>query len=440
MTTQDQDCHKAFTTAQKIAKKSVLLVSFDIRRPGEPAASYAVASLKASLLNLPEVESVQAVSIAVPQAWCSFQSIIDALHQEKVQDLGAYDTIAVSAYVWSDDWTKNFIRWLRSEGYRGKIVLGGYQISYSPSAELALDYPEADIFLGLYAETSMLEAVRMKRPVQSVYLDNRDFTVDFSTLPPLYASGIMPVTDGQGMVRMETKRGCPMKCTFCHYRDLNTQKVHKVGTSRTTQDLEFLRQKNVGKINFTDAIFNVGSEYLETTQLMKDLGLRSLLSFQVRPEYMLCDTGQRFLDLASEMNVVLEFGFQTSNLTENQAIERHNNYEKINRAAQLVSERNIPFEVSLIYGLPHQTPDSFQRSIDYSLGLNPSRVVAFPLMLYKGTPMYDQKEEFGFQEEVIGDFNIPIVTSSRFFTRSEWEVMHDTAERLNVGFEQKRVV
>ena len=414
-------------------KKNVLLVSFDIRRPGELSASYAVASLKASLLTLPEVEEVQTVSVAVPDACCNFQIILDTLQQERVRDWGTYDTIGVSAYIWSDDWTKQFIRWLRREGFQGKIVLGGYQISYAKPTELVPEYPEADIFLGMYAETSILEAVRMPRPSEPVYLNNTDYIVDFSVLPPLYASGLLPVSYGQGMVRMETKRGCPMKCSFCQYRDLNTQKVHTIGSDRTTQDLTFLSQMNIGKINFTDAIFNVGSEYLGVTQLMKELKLRSLLSFQIRPEYLLSETGKKFLDLVSEMNVVLEFGFQTSNPIENQAIDRHNHYEKINRAAQLVNERNIPFEISLIYGLPHQTPHSFQQSIDYSFGLNPVRVVAFPLMLYKGTPLYEQKAFYRFEEEVVGDFNIPIVTSSSSFTRDQWQIMHETAERLNLN-------
>jgi radical SAM superfamily enzyme YgiQ (UPF0313 family) len=425
-------------------KKNVLLVSFDIRRPGEPAASYAVASLKASLLASPAVqahiEAIESVSIGVPHAACSLDLIHEALHHAGVSGWGAYDTVAVSAYIWSDDWTKTFITMLRKEGYMGKIVLGGYQISYATLADLVPAYPEADLFLGMYAESSIIEAVRMARPAQPKYLANTDYPVDFNALPPLYASGLMPVRFGQEMVRMETKRGCPMKCAFCQYRDFSTNKVHKINQSRTLDDLTYLSQLNVGKINFTDAIFNTGSDYLEVTQHLKDLNVRSLLSFQIRPEYLHSATGNRFLDLASELNVVLEFGFQTSDPVENEAIQRHNHYEKIDRAAQLVQERDIPFEISLIYGLPHQTVDSFQKSIDYSLSLNPARVVAFPLMLYRGTPLYEQKAHYAFQEEVIGEYNVPVVTSSHTFTRDEWEIMHGMAERLNAGFSLSRVI
>lgn len=74
--------------------------------------------------------------------------------------------------------------------------------------------------------------------------------------------------------------------------------------------------------------------------------------------------------------------------------------------------RGISYEVSLIYGLPGQTLDSFQRGIDHLQRKGCTVIKAWPMMLLPGTKLCDQKEQWGMEEEPIGEFRIPVVTSS----------------------------
>lgn len=52
-------------------------------------------------------------------------------------------------------------------------------------------------------------------------------------------------------------------------------------------------------------------------------------------------------------------------------------------------------------------------------------------MLLRGTGLFEQRTQFGFNEEVLGDFNIPTVTSSDSFSKDDWLQMQAIAESLN---------
>ena len=75
------------------------------------------------------------------------------------------------------------------------------------------------------------------------------------------------------------------------------------------------------------------------------------LSFQCRAEM----TDDEFIDLASQLNVRLEFGLQTIHKEEGRAVNRINNMKKVDSVMSKVLKENIECEVSLIFGLPCQT-------------------------------------------------------------------------------------
>ncbi len=130
-------------------------------------------------------------------------------------------------------------------------------------------------------------------------------------------------------------------------------------------------------------------------------------------------------------NYILEFGVQTMIESESESITRKNNIPRMIEALKSVIERQIPYEISLIYGLPGQTIDSFKESIDILKKIGVHNIVAYPLMLLPGTQLYLENEKWGMNEEVLGDFNIPLVTSSNSFTRRDWEEMDRIASNLN---------
>ncbi|CAF0787643.1 unnamed protein product [Adineta steineri] len=133
---------------------------------------------------------------------------------------------------------------------------------------------------------------------------NQSAKTNFNKLPSPFLNNLIP---NQIVIRWETQRGCPFSCSLCQHRKIALQTRIEM----------------------------------------------------IKPE---------FLDLIVQLNktamVVLEFCLQTIHSSEQKFIDRPSNMKKIQRILNEIYERSIACEVSLIFGLPEQTIDSFEKSID----------------------------------------------------------------------------
>jgi coproporphyrinogen III oxidase-like Fe-S oxidoreductase len=92
--------------------------------------------------------------------------------------------------------------------------------------------------------------------------------------------------------------------------------------------------------------------------------------------------------------------------------------------------------------LPNQTLSSFQQSINFCVQHEVPVIHAFPLMLLRGTPLYEEKEKLGLQEsyEIASSelnrlqVDIPHVISSPSFTHTDWQAMAKIAEELETHY------
>lgn len=408
---------------------NTLLISFDLVRPGELSPSLATASILAhqrSEVRWSDPMTVEHLSINMLEIGGQarvedFRSLLESAQVHR------FDCIALSAYIWNEYLLNPFIALLRELGFAGKVVLGGYQVTYGCEAELLQRYPDCQVFIAGQAEQAFAELPEHLGAEAPVFLN---VPVDFDQLASPYLSGELLVPLGAGMVRLETKRGCPYRCSFCAHRDLVTRGVHRHTMERVFQELAFLNDRRVQRINVLDPIFNAGKEHLQVMREAVRLGIRATFTLQTRFENIRGDQGHAFLDLCTQGNFHLEFGLQTTDHEVSKHIDRANRMDLVDAALEQLVARGIPFEVSLIYGLPGQTLDSFQRSIEHLQRKGCTDIKAWPLMLLPGTKLYDQKEQWGMCEEALGEFNIPVVTESSSFTREEWERMDRIAQQL----------
>lgn len=404
----------------------LLIISFDLIRNGEHHKSLAISSLLAYMKqNIRYGSSFTIEHLPINMFGLNSQSTAADLKPDLSRfDISSFDQIAISAYVWNEYLTNQLMELLRKDfGFVGDFILGGYQISYSDAPKK--EYPHAKYFVSGYAEESLLQIATHTN--NSTHLNA---PIDFSTIPSPYLTGELPINQQQKMVRLETKRGCPYRCTFCAHRDLTLNKVYKHNLDKIHQELAFFKDKQVGKINIIDPIFNSGREYLSIMDEMVRIDLKSLVSMQARFETITGDKGKYFLDQCEKLNIHLEFGLQTASPTESKLISRKNNPDKIKSVMEQLNARGISYEISLIYGLPTQTLDSFNESIDFALDNGCTQLTAFPLMLLKGTELYAQKEQYQFREQHIGEYNIPVTVASNSYSEKEWYNMRALAHQL----------
>ena len=85
----------------------------------------------------------------------------------------------------------------------------------------------------------------------------------------------------------------------------------------------------------------------------------------------------------------LSMGLQSIHENEQKSLGRIHNFEDFLESyhmARAVGIDNI--SVDLMYAIPHQTIDSFARSIDAVLALRPEHIAAYSLILEEGTPFF----------------------------------------------------
>jgi radical SAM superfamily enzyme YgiQ (UPF0313 family) len=415
--------------------KQVLLISFDIIRKGEPNVSLAIGSLlsylKASEYYLKKFVIEHQSFNLYEQAPLKVDSIINEITSR--YNLRDINIIAISCYVWSDRIVNDLIRELRINGFCGKIILGGNQISYSDKVEEK--YPDCQVFISGYGEDSLLRAICDETtPVKKIKLSDPP---DFERLPSPYLSNTILLNENQEKIRFETKRGCEYNCKFCAHKDLLGNQIYHHSIDRIYNELSYFKDKSVKKINFVDPTFNSGGGYLEVLKYCNDISLDAILTLQVRHENINGKRGDEFLELCNSLNVVLEFGLQSIIQDELSILGRNTNLRKIETFIEKLYLKSIPFEASLIYGIPGQTIESFQKSIDFLIKLGCKNIKAFGLMLLTGTELWSKRDELECSETCEGRFDIPYVTSSGSFTREDWKAMREIARNLTKSMKHK---
>ena len=339
--------------------------------------------------------------------------------------------VGIGAFVWNEPEVQALLPWLREQGVR--IVLGGPQVSYCGPGQPEQEYPGVYAFVRGHGEQGMVDLAtgRGATPSNGVHVvgqadANHKARLELGTLASPHLDGTTPT---QPFVRWETQRGCQFKCSFCQHRDANAvYKRQLMNQDRLFAELELFARAGVERIAVLDPIFHSDEGHaVAILEHARRVGFTGTLSLQCRFEMLT----PAFLDACQGVDVELEFGLQTAIAAEGQAVKRANNMPKVSDAIDMLHARNMPFEVSLIYGLPTQTLASFRQSVQWCLDHGVPVIDAWPLMLLRGTPLHAQQAKFGLVEST--DTRIPIVVQSDTFSRAD----HDEMARIAASLQHR---
>jgi radical SAM superfamily enzyme YgiQ (UPF0313 family) len=344
---------------------------------------------------------------------------------ESVDDID----LAIGAYVWAEEVIIRLLPMLRESGFTGRIILGGPQISYTPNGLEKL-YPEADVFVRGYGEIAIVNLFNEpgEKTITGVHFAgqedlNEQASVDLSLLPSPWLSEAIGIKD-QKFIRWESQRGCTFRCSFCQHKEAGKQLERREFDERRVMDeIDLFCQSEVKEIAVLDPIFNMSPIANQILQRFIDNGYMGRLSLQCRVE----KCNDEFLGLVSELDVKLEFGLQTIHKDEGRAVDRINNMRFVNKWLDRVNELGIDYEITIIYGLPNQTLESFEETVDWCLKKEVPVIKAFPLMLLRGTQIEQHRGEWGLIES---EGFMPVVHESHTFTLQEWGQMDKLSNAL----------
>jgi len=405
--------------------RNVVLVSIDWKRPGDGKTSLGIASIAATL-KAAGIRYQLAESTVNEPGFCLEQEQLRI--QQALDELGPNTLLGFGVFVWNDEAVCQLISRLHLPA-GSRIVLGGPQISYMPAGKLEAAYPQAHWFVRGAGEQAMLRLAQGHSLDECGVHSAGQFdqalqaSLPLHGLPSPFVQGVVQIAP---QMRWETQRGCQFKCSFCQHRDADgRQPTRTFDLARLKAEAELFAQHGVRRISILDPIFHSNDSHaIAVLNLLKQAGVTAQIALQCRFEMLT----EGFLDALQGLNVTLEFGLQTAIPSESKLIQRNNHMPKVEEKLAWVRQRGIDFEISLIYGLPTQTPESFKRSVDWCKRQGTPRVMAWPLMLLRGTPLHEEKDKYQLRE-TIGEA-IPIVIASNSYTEAEYQTMADIAEAL----------
>jgi radical SAM superfamily enzyme YgiQ (UPF0313 family) len=410
--------------------RRIILVDLCWTRDKDPRIPLGHASILAALRARGDLD-VRPLVFAVNAGVLDPDAVSEAILDE-ARGVSAHDVdVAIGAYVWGEDLLGAIVSRTRAAGFRGRIILGGPQISYSDaSAGLERLYPGVDAFIRGYAENALavIASTHAAQRVAGVHWANtpdaaEQATVELEALPSPWLTSTITL-ERQRFIRWETQRGCPFRCSFCQHREAGVQlRRRSLSLSRVDAEIDLFCRAGVEDIAVLDPVFNASPHATGVLQRFVGHGFRGRLSLQCRAE----SVNEDFLDAAAALETRLEFGLQTIHEVEGRAIKRRNHLERVDAALAAVRRRAIAHEVSLIFGLPAQTLASFEASVEWCLTREVPVVKAFPLMLLRGTELDRDRDRWS-----LADSGPPMsmVTRSSSFSEADWLQMARLAEAL----------
>lgn len=327
------------------------------------------------------------------------------------------DVLGLSCYIFNIEATKQFILKIKERLPNLRIILGGPEVSYNPNP--MFDYPIEGIIIG-EGEFSFWEAVLNKNTLgyQTQANQKVDYLkTDLSLLESLESPYFLDFDQkdmGKRYLYVETSRGCPYGCAYCMASlDRN---IRLFSASYMDQFFEQLKNTDVKQVKFLDRTFNV--EPKRALRLgYQCLSMPNFMHFHVE---LVGDTLHEDLIYFFQNDALsrfrMEIGVQSFQEKTLKAVGRYCNLDKLSHVIQSFSDKKAHQHTDLIAGLPYESLDLFKESYQKLIQLKPFEIQVGILKLLHGTTLYQLKELYGYESEMIAPYQI---------RKSKWMSLED---------------
>ncbi len=345
--------------------------------------------------------------------WLEAWSVAGPARVREARACGLEPVLGFSVYTWNAAEFLALARQLRALTPELTLIAGG------PHVQQAEDYLGTEalevIFLG-EAEVTFQEfldsdnrsawhdvdGLAFLEGERLVRTRARDRCQDLDRFPsPL---DVLELTHPDGSTRYdaiayETSRGCPFKCAFCEWgTGAIGSKMYQWSLPRIRDDWEKITAAGIANIWLADSNFGALKQDLDKAQMIVELKERSGLprsfatswskkhSRQVQEIALLLHRSQLLPHYQLALQTLTPEALRLSNRQNMSA----NEYQPI---ARQMSEQGVPIAAELIWGLPGDNLEDFERNLDTLLATFPN-INIFGYTLLPGTEFYRRREEY----------------------------------------------
>ena len=371
-----------------------------------PHPALAVAQLKAAADAEPALAgrwAVETVQLVLPSA----DEVVAAVLARRP------DAVGFSCYLWNTAAFLDALPVLRAGLPDALIVLGGPD-AYPQARSLLEDHPEIDVVVMGEGERTLprlllagrepsawgaVPGVAFRQDERFVETPDAPPIEDLDALPSPYLTGAASVGPGHIRVTLESSRGCPYNCSYCDWPGRG-QKPRNFSVERIMAELEHVvaQGKDLLYVHFTDAdIFIDKPRAKELIKRSRRIlaGTNVILAFEAYVGRL----DDELLELLDYPNFLIEGGVQTAAPEALKTMNRFFHREKIEEAVGRVHRKApaVRFWFQLICGLPGDTFETFQDTVDWALSVKPDGVACYPALVLPGAEMGRHPERFGIE-------------------------------------------
>ena len=227
-------------------------------------------------------------------------------------------------------------------------------------------------------------------------------------IPSPYRDGVVSTPD----VGYVTARGCNQSCTYCSFAAVSGRRVAFHGVERVLDDLEALealaaRAGHAAPIDILDDAFTLVPERARRIcEGILERGIRLRLRCETRgdrvtPDLLRLMRRAGFVDIAFGLESAVPRVLRTigkvrpPDAVGDPGLEAEREYlARLRDAVDTARSCGLSASVSVIGGLPGETPDDFRTTLDFvsSLGVPYAHNV---LSLFPGTSLHERRHAFG---------------------------------------------
>ena len=228
---------------------------------------------------------------------------------------------------------------------------------------------------------------------------------DLDEIPSPYLNGMLDkFFDGKLTPFIETNRGCPFKCSFCHTGADYFHKLNKFSQDRVKAEIEYVGKKagalGITNLHLADVNFGMYPQDNITCEML----LESKRKYQW-PLALMTTTGknskERIMQITEKLGNIFEVTMSMQSMSESVLDNINRANIKLSHMVGINNElrnRGRTTAAELIVPLPGETKNSFVKGVNNIINSNVSRLVIYTLMMLHGTnfkqPSYRKK--FGY--------------------------------------------
>jgi radical SAM superfamily enzyme YgiQ (UPF0313 family) len=328
------------------------------------------------------------------------------------------DILGMSNYPWNFNAGLQFFEFARSVRPETICVMGGPNIPLEDTSrdEFMRKHPLIDLYVYLEGEEAFANIIERvmevgvhrekikSRPVdgslfcapdgvgliKGAFLKRRECLDD---IPSPYLTGLMDkFFDGKLTPLLETNRGCPFSCIYCHEGNNLISKVNKFSMERVKAELDYCAKMvppQVTNLMFADPNFGMYERDLEICEHIEGIQQR-----QNWPQSIFASTGknkkEQIAKALRKLNGTMKLwmSVQSMDPVVLKEIKRSNIRLADMMSLSLVfEEMGLPTYSELILALPGETYDSHIESISSVVESGIDIISTYTLMLLNGTEL-----------------------------------------------------